>query len=278
MQQQRFQQNPELEKKEKQRLLPYHQHINLELLETIFLVSSMFVEIPAIAADPYEARKRVQSKLFRRLYDFSERLVFHGPPENTRDRIILASKAFLEGDWIRCNSLISSIKVWKLLGDEEGPMVLEMLAEKIQHDSLRTFFLSHGKYFDTISLPQLSVQFYLTPEKVISLISRMIMNEEVQASIDLSRGVVQMCRVDLTRLQQLSLQFCEKASTLVEGNEKMAQWKLFPSALSSTATTTGTFHPFQHQKSSTSLPHHLHQPQRNPHRPIMLNEPERSGK
>lgn len=128
--QQRYQQvlSPEQEKAERQRQLPFHMHINTELLEAAFFVSSMLVEIPLLASiDNEEQRRKIVSKPFRRLLDFVDRQVFTGPPESTRDHIMQASKALQEGNWEKCRDLIQSIKIWSLM--PEAASVKEMLSK-----------------------------------------------------------------------------------------------------------------------------------------------------
>ncbi len=112
---------PEQEKVEKARQLPFHMHINLELLECVYLVSSMLIEIPQLAKEDgnTEMRKQISSRTFRRMLDHSERQAFAGPPENKRDHVIQASKALLAGDWRRTTELITSIKVWNLMPNEK---------------------------------------------------------------------------------------------------------------------------------------------------------------
>jgi translation initiation factor 3 subunit C len=129
--QQRFQVlSPEQEKAEKQRMLPFHMHINTELLEAAFLVSSMLVEIPLLASiDSEEQKRKAISKPFRRLLDFADRQVFTGPPESTRDHIMQASKALQDGDWEKCRDLVQSIKIWSLM--PEAAAVKEMLAKYV---------------------------------------------------------------------------------------------------------------------------------------------------
>lgn len=107
-------------------------HINTELLEAAFLVSSMLVEIPLLASIENEELKRKSiSKPFRRLLDFADRQVFNGPPETTRDHIMQASKALQDGDWEKCRDLIQSIKIWSLM--PEAKAVQEMLAQCVSH-------------------------------------------------------------------------------------------------------------------------------------------------
>jgi translation initiation factor 3 subunit C len=71
---------PEQERQDRLRQLPFHMHINLELLECIFLVCSMLLEIPnmAMLGSSPDARKKTISKPFRRMLDYNERQVFTG--------------------------------------------------------------------------------------------------------------------------------------------------------------------------------------------------------
>ncbi|PPQ99727.1 hypothetical protein CVT24_009710 [Panaeolus cyanescens] len=218
--QQRFQtMTPEQEKAEKQRQLPFHMHINTELLEAAFLVSSMLVEIPLLASiDSEDLKRKTISKPFRRLLDFADRQVFTGPPESTRDHIMQASKALQDGEWEKCRDLIQSIKIWSLM--PEAATVKEMLGKRIQEQGLRTYLFTYAPHYSSLSLSLLSRTFSLPLRTVSSIVSKMIWSEELSASLDQSDGVVVFQRIELSRAQQLSQTLSDKLATLVEQNEK----------------------------------------------------------
>ena len=69
--------NPEQEKQERRRLVPYHMHINLELVEAVHLVCAMLLELPHLAHNAFDPRRRTSavSRSFRRLLDHFERQV-----------------------------------------------------------------------------------------------------------------------------------------------------------------------------------------------------------
>lgn len=211
--------SPELEQLERQRQLPFHMHINLELLECVFLTCSMLLEIPGQAqAGPNN--KKFISRPFRRLLDFNERQAFAGPPENTRDHIMSAAKALASGEWERARDYILAIKVWDLLPDTES--IKTMLVRKIQEEGLRTYLFTYASYYSTIGLAQLSTMFDLPSQSIASIVAKLIWNEELAASLDQVSQCVVLHQVELSRLQELALQFSEKAANLVDQNERLA--------------------------------------------------------
>lgn len=128
---------PEQELVEKRRLLPFHMHLNIELLEAAYLTSCMLNQIPLLAAvDTEEQRRRVTSKLFKRLLDTADKSAFMGPPEHTRDHVIKASKLLQQGEWEAAREMIMSIKVWALLdnADEVNAMLAKCVSALLHID------------------------------------------------------------------------------------------------------------------------------------------------
>jgi translation initiation factor 3 subunit C len=220
--------SPEQEKLERQRQLPFHMHINLELLECIYLVCSMLMEIPAMAqaGTSLDAKKKVISKTFRRFLEYNERQVFVGPPENTRDHVMQASKALSQGDWKKSRSLIEKIRVWDLMGKEESERIKTMLRRKIQEEGVRTYLFTFSTFYDTLSLSSLAEMFDLSPNELRRLVTMMISNDEIRGQLDHSDENLLFQRVETTRLQALALALSEKATGLVEQNQKLMEQKI----------------------------------------------------
>lgn len=213
--------SPEQERLEKQRQLPFHMHINLELLECVYLTCSMLLEIPLLAqtGSSPDVRKRVISKTYRRMLEYHERQIFTGPPENTRDHVMQASKALAAGEWKKATNFIHDIKIWDLMPDTEG--IKTMLAKQIQEEGLRTYLFTYAPFYDTLAVSTLSSMFELEDRKVAAIVSKMISHEELAAALDqVTFNVIFRKGVELSRLQSLSLTLADKAASLIESNER----------------------------------------------------------
>ncbi|KAI9933482.1 hypothetical protein ASPWEDRAFT_159860 [Aspergillus wentii DTO 134E9] len=213
--------SPEQERLERQRQLPFHMHINLELLECIYLTSSMFLEVPLMAqtSSSPEMKRRVISKTFRRMLDYNERQVFTGPAENTRDGVIMSAKFLAGGDWKKAASMLNSIKIWDLMPQPEK--IKEMLSEQIQEEGLRTYLFTYAPFYDSLSTATLANMFELPEKKIAAIISRMISHEELAAALDQVNGAIVFRKgVELSRLQSQIVTLADKSMNLLEANEK----------------------------------------------------------
>lgn len=217
----------EQEKVEKQRQMPFHMHINLELLECVYLVSAMLLEIPYMAAHEFDARRRMISKTFYQQLRSSERQSLVGPPESMREHVVAAAKAMRHGNWNACSNFIvnkkMNVKVWDLF--YEADRVREMLTKFIKEESLRTYLFTYSNVYASISVPYLAEMFELPKSKVHSLISKMIINEELMASLDDPTETVVLHRSEPSRLQALSMQLSDKVTNLVDSNERIFEMK-----------------------------------------------------
>uniref|UniRef100_A0A8C0HGP2 Eukaryotic translation initiation factor 3 subunit C n=1 Tax=Chelonoidis abingdonii TaxID=106734 RepID=A0A8C0HGP2_CHEAB len=191
--------NQEQEKVEKRRQVPFHMHINLELLECVYLVAAMLLEIPYMAAHEFDARRRMISKQFHHQLRVGERQPLLGPPESMREHVVAASKAMKMGDWRTCHRFIvnekMNAKVWDLF--PEADKVRTMLVRCV------------GPGPASLDQPTQTV----------------VMHRMGQASLDQPTQTVVMHRTEPTALQNMALQLAEKLGNLVENNERVFDHK-----------------------------------------------------
>ncbi|KAF4761458.1 hypothetical protein HAV15_007238 [Penicillium sp. str.  len=209
--------SPEQERLERQRQLPFHMHINLELLECVYLTSSALLEVPLMAqtSSTPELRRRMISKTFRRMLDYNERQVFTGPPENTRDGVIAGAKALAAGDWKLSASTFAAIKIWDLMPQPE--LIKAMLSRQTQEEGLRTYLFTYAPLLRQ-PLHHFSGHH---PKKIVSIISRMISHEELAAALDqVNDAIIFRKGVELSRLQSQIVTLADKSTNLLESNEK----------------------------------------------------------
>ena len=184
MLQRNVEKSKEQETKERQRLIPFHMHINLELLECVYLVSAMLIEVPFMSSREYETKKRMISKQFHYQLKFSERQPVIGPPENMREHVVAASRAMRNGEWRNCVQFLvnekMNNKVWDLMPQSSN--VKLMLTEKVKEESLRTYLFRYSSVYESISIENLALMFELPKSQVYSVVSKMIINEELMVT------------------------------------------------------------------------------------------------
>ena len=101
-----------------------------------------------------------------------------------------------------------------------------MLVEKIKLEGLRTYLFAFSTHYDSLSLAQLCSMFDMGKNEVHSVISKMMINNELHASWDQPTETIVLRKVEPTSLQLLALQYSEKAAALVESNERLLDAKI----------------------------------------------------
>lgn len=144
-----------------------------------------------------------------------------------REYVVAAAKAMRRGNWNACANFIvnkkMNTKVWDLFF--EADRVREMLTKFIKEESLRTYLFTYSNVYTSISIQSLAVMFELPKDRVHSMISKMIINEELMASLDDPTETVVMHRSEPSRLQALAMQLTDKVTSLVDANERIFEMK-----------------------------------------------------
>jgi len=209
----------EQEKIESRRQMPYHTHINTEVLETFYFISAILLEVPNSAANAFDVKRKPVSRILKKYLEGSERQIFAGPPEAPRDFFVASAKALIRGDWKKSCKLLFGLSVWNYVADAER--MKDMIRQKIKEQGLRTYLFTASSVYDSLSAERLSSLFDLESSLIHSIVCKMIISGDLAASWDQESSCVVMHRPDPSTLQNLSLQFAEKVGSLVENNERL---------------------------------------------------------
>ena len=222
--QQRWQERDvEKEELEKKRQLPFHMHINQDYIEAVHLISAMLAEVPNLAQHGAANKKKIISKAFRRLFDATSRQAFNGPPENTRDLIMAATRAMRGGEWEKCVEYLLRLRMWSWMSKEIGEYAQGKLRVKVQEETLKTYLLTYSQHFQSISSPSLCQLFALPPHSVHRIASKLITSQQLSGSWDQPSDTIVIHAAQPSKLQRAALTFAEKTGVLLEQNERMLE-------------------------------------------------------
>lgn len=219
----------EQEKAERLRQLPYHMHVNLEVLESAHHICAMLLEVPNLAMQSIDPNnKRIISRVLRRALDQYDKQPFTGPPENAKEAVVCAAKALQRGDWQSACSALEDLKIWDHIHPvvpENGTKIKEMIKEKIKTEALRTYLFAYSSIYDAFHLDQLVGMFDLPPKTVHSIVSKMMIKEEITAFWDESSKFVLVQHTEPSPLQRLALTLADRGAQAVENNERLVDQK-----------------------------------------------------
>lgn len=212
--------DPEQEKIERRRQMPYHMHINPDLLECVHLTCAMLLELPHMARGNTDVRSAV-SRQFRKYLQSYNRQDFTGPPENTREHVLAAAKDLMAGEWQKACSSILGLEVWNLIPGDGGSKVKEMLNSRMKEEAVRIYLLKYGVHYESLSLAHICQMFDIEEVPTRKIISRMIFNKEISGAWEHPANTLVLYNIEPSSLQVLSQQVAEKVAMLVESNERV---------------------------------------------------------
>lgn len=225
---------PEQERAEKRRLLPYHMHLSLEVIDCIYLICSMLLEVPYLAYHKSltlqnetansHVKLRPISKQFRRLLEQYERQPITGPPESLRDTIIAATRSLQLGKWRECRDYVFSLSIWDY-SQEDLKQTQARLEQNIKQEALRTYLFTYGHLYSSYSVGNLTEMFQLPREKIHSLLSKMMLRNELQALWDQTGEFVLLNHKQASKIQNDSLVVVDKLLQFIDCNESMISSK-----------------------------------------------------
>ncbi|CDH15844.1 probable Eukaryotic translation initiation factor 3 subunit C [Zygosaccharomyces bailii ISA1307] len=204
--------------------LPYHKHINLDLIDLVFMTCSLLIEVPQMTAFYSGIKvKRVpySQKSIRRALEHYDKSSFQGPPESLRDHVLHAAKSMQKGNWAKSIEFLRSVPTWSLLPNAD--YVLDNLAERVQVESLKTYFFTYKRFYSNISIERFSELFNLPEARVLEVLESVINEYDINAKLNEEKTFVTVEKgEEITKLEEVALKLNKEV--------KIAKERLNPSS------------------------------------------------
>ena len=119
--------------------MPPHLHISIETLDSVYMTTSMFYEIPLISDKKFAMTNKVVNKNFRKLIEQYDQKGIQFVPTTSRDFIVFASRNLHQSKWVEAVNNLQQIKVFQKMPEFQLNLK-EALATKCKEVALRIFY------------------------------------------------------------------------------------------------------------------------------------------
>jgi translation initiation factor 3 subunit C len=197
-------------------LYPIHMHINLELVESIHLISCLFVEATNLIRGGTQA---ANTRQFQKLLDFYSRASLTGILDSTRDKIVEITRLILKGHWLHSLSIMRSLPCWSLLSPTKRTTLFEYLEEHTRNVALQVYLIVYSSVYSSLSLLKICKRFNLDKESASSIICTLIKCLDISGTFDQRADLIIFETHSKSKLQKSIELAYDKADILVEINE-----------------------------------------------------------
>lgn len=166
-----------LSQNDKKKVLPQHQHVNVEMIEIVNLLCSMLIDAPILVQDPHN--KTSQARMFRRLLDSYTKSHFISGPEQSRDFVFFATKEMQKGNWKTCFEFLSQMTIWRHFNYLE--QTLATLKQRVKEQSFKCHLFLFRTTYENLSLTHLVEKFELDISLVKAISFKLISANELSA-------------------------------------------------------------------------------------------------
>lgn len=157
----------EEEIEEKKRYVPPHLHVNLEMLDCVYMTTSMFLEIPNLVQNKTTIGKKVINRNFRKLIEQYDMKGIQFVPQNSRDYIVFAARNMHKSNWQEAFNCICHVKIFSKLPEFQSGSLKDALLLKLKECSLKIFLIDSKNQYDSHSLAIIKEQFKLEEAPIV---------------------------------------------------------------------------------------------------------------